>query len=372
MRRSLLLFLALAGISLHAQAQTLTPSATASLLTCGPGADFYTSFGHSALRITDTALGLDLVYNYGCFDFNTPHFYWRFTRGSLDYCLCRTTMADFLADYQSEGRYVYQQHLNLTPHEVSNLFLLLETNYLPDYRYYRYDILRDNCATRLRDAITAACGANPPRFADTLAPALSYRQLLHRSTADSLLWWQLGYDLLLGINADHRCTPSEAMFHPLAMQAIVAQSRRASAPLAAPSQLLTPATRTPLHRSFPPLVATTLLFLAVALLTWRCPRLLWLDRTLFTLAGIAGLFLLFMWFGTSHYCTGWNLNILWLSPLLLLVAIRLGHSPRWALWLQEAAFAAAAVWVLACGLSIAIFPLILTLALRTAIQFKRP
>ena len=69
--------------SAKAQELPLSPTATASVITCGPGNDFYTTFGHSALRITDTARGLDLIYNYGTFDFDTPHFYWKFAKGQL-------------------------------------------------------------------------------------------------------------------------------------------------------------------------------------------------------------------------------------------------------------------------------------------------
>ena len=86
----------------------------------------------------------------------------------------------------------------------------------------------------------------------------------------------------------------------------------------------------------------------------------------FVLAGMIGLVLCFMWFGTDHYSTAWNLNILWASPLLILIAIRLQHSPRWALWLQLGCFVAAAVWVVVCGLSVSILPVILMLALRVA------
>ena len=96
--------------------------------------------------------------------------------------------------------------------------------------------------------------------------------------------------------------------------------------------------RPPLKRSFPPLAAFALALAAVAALTvWggrRGWRLAWLDRTLYIVAGLIGLFLLFMWFGTDYYCTKWNYNLLWASPLLLLIAIRLEYSPRWALWLQ--------------------------------------
>ena len=134
----------------------LSETATASVLTCGPGDDFYTTFGHSAIRICDTAQGLDLVYNYGTFDFNTPHFYWKFMRGQLNYMLGRSSFEAFMEEYIYYGRAVWEQRLNFTPREVNNLYLLLEQNYLPEYRHYRYDFFRDNCATRVRDMVDLA------------------------------------------------------------------------------------------------------------------------------------------------------------------------------------------------------------------------
>ena len=130
-------------------------------------------------------------------------------------------------------------------------------------------------------------------------------------------------------------------------------------------------TREPLRRSFPPIVVFSLLFVAVALLSWRhlWPR--WADRVLFIIAGVVGLFLIFMWVGTDHWCTKWNLNILWASPLLILIAIRHKRSPLWGLWLQEACFLLAAAWVVVCGLSLALLPIILTLALRVAFLIPR-
>jgi len=106
-------------------------------------------------------------------------------------------------------------------------------------------------------------------------------------------------------------------------------------------------------------------------MTWKGWRRPWMDRVLFVLAGLVGLFLVFMWVGTDHYCTQWNLNILWANPLLILVAIRLERSPRWSLWLLDACFAVAAVWVLWCGLAPAILLLIVTLALRTSVHLFR-
>ena len=374
MKRVLLLFVSLLALSVNAQ--VLSDDATASVLTCGPGNDFYTSFGHSAVRITDSVKGLDVVYNYGTFDFDTPHFYWKFMRGQLNYCLSRTTYDDFIAEYQWEGRPVSEQLLTFEAGQVQNLFILLETNYLPQYRYYRYDFLRDNCATRVRDVIYSAWAMDT--VLQRQSEPMSYRQMLTTCLKDSLEWWRLGVDLLFGLPTDHRCTAPERMFLPAEMEAELAQCTTSevwTAPaIVEPSRHLLVTRRTPLKASFPPVIAFSLLFAAIALLslsTFHFPLLTFIDRFLFILAGICGLFLCFMWFGTDHYCTAWNLNILWLSPLLILIAIRLGRSPRWALWLQEAMFLVAAVYVVVCDLSVAIIPLILMLMLRVGVLIVR-
>lgn len=359
---------------LWAQNLPLSETATASVLTCGSGNDFYTTFGHSALRICDPATGLDIVYNYGTFNFNTPHFYWKFTRGRLDYMLGRSSFESFMYEYQEEGRAVWEQRLALTSQEVNNLFLLLEQNYLPEYRHYRYDFFRDNCATRVRDMVNSSLVHR-----DTLmlrkANPISYRQLIAMPLKHNLEWWRLGIDMLFGLPADHRCTSVERMFLPIEMMAeyksINVRSDGVCLELFFPPIQLLDETREPLSRSIPPVAVFSLLFGAVAILTWRNLMPRWADIVLFVFAGVVGLFLLFMWFGTDHYCTAWNLNILWASPLLLLIAIRLERSPRWALWLQEACFMAAAVWVLWCHLIPALLPIILMLAIRVASLIKR-
>ena len=378
MKKILLLFLLLMSLALNAQ--VLSDSATASVLTCGAGEDFYTSFGHSAIRITDPVKGLDLVYNYGTFDFGTPHFYWKFMRGQLDYQLSRTSYAEFIDEYEWYSRPVSEQRLTFESGQVQNLFLLLETNYLPEYRHYRYDFLRDNCATRVRDIVYSAWAQDT--VLQRTAEPRSYRQLLATCLKDSMEWWHLGIDLLFGLPTDHRCSAPERMFLPAEMEAELAQCTTTgiwTAPaIVEPSHALLTKGRTPLKASFPPVVAFALLLAVIAVLTVCAHRFSFkpvvfnvIDRVLFIVAGLCGLFLCFMWFGTDHWCTQWNLNILWLSPLLILIAIRLGRSPRWALWLQEAMFFVAAVWVVWCGLSVAIIPLIIMLMLRVAVLLFR-
>ena len=352
--------------------QELSVYATASVLTCGPGNDFYTTFGHTAIRITDPELGIDYVYNYGTFDFNTPNFYWKFMRGQLDYKLARTSFERFIEEYRFEGRAVWEQPLCFEYGQLQNLYILLETNLLPEYRYYKYDFFRDNCATRPRDVIYSAWAM------DTLlqrqAPMRSYRRLVTDNLRDTLEWWRLGIDLLFGLPADHRCTAPERMFLPMELMAEYAATGVSgiwTGPglVDEPQQLLADS-REPLGRSFPPEAAFGMLLAVLSLLTAVSRRsqgvgtaLRVVNRVLFVVAGLIGLFLCFMWFGTDHYCTAWNLNILWASPLLILVAIRMERSPRWALWLQLACFVAAAVWVVVCGLAPAVLIIIIILAL---------
>ena len=53
-----------------------------SILTCAQGEDLYATFGHSAIRVTDSVHHSDIVYNYGTFNFNDPDFYLKFVNVS--------------------------------------------------------------------------------------------------------------------------------------------------------------------------------------------------------------------------------------------------------------------------------------------------
>lgn len=379
MRRAFLLFLSFCLMFIaRGQELRLSEGARASVITCGAGDDFYTSFGHSAIRICDSANGIDWVYNYGTFDFNTPHFYWKFMRGQLNYSLGRFSYESFMAEYRMEGRAVWEQTLNFDSTELANLFVALEWNYEPSNRDYAYDFFRDNCATRVRDMVYAHCGKRKVECGERKEESrMSYRDYLHLAMKDKLEWWALGVDLLLGLPADHRCSTDETMFYPLVMQQEFSEATRSGKPLVGPSRQLLAETRGEVPDSFPPFVVFSLLF-ALVVVAHLCDRRFniqfsifnFITRLLFVVAGLIGLFLLFMWFGTNHYCTEWNLNILWASPLLILVAIRMERSPRWALWLQLAMFAGALVWVVWCHLSVALIPIILTLALCTGLILK--
>lgn len=89
-------------------------SVEVSLITCSPGSEIYSLFGHTAIRYRNTNKNIDVVFNYGMFNFNKPHFIFRFILGQTDYELGVEEYQDFQTNYSYENRSVEEQVLNLT------------------------------------------------------------------------------------------------------------------------------------------------------------------------------------------------------------------------------------------------------------------
>lgn len=314
----------------------LGDSAFASLLTVGAGDEFYEVFGHTALRFCDSANNIDLVFNYGSFDDFEDNFYLKFARGKLNYCVIAQYFNDFIFEYTYFGRQVWEQRLMLTDDELRSLFHALVVNVQPENMYYAYDFFRDNCATRVHDMVVDNLkgrslilppGIPEPRKRTTL------RDLVHKYTNGVMPWWQTGIDILLGARCDRPINREQHLFAPIEMMNqydTIALSDGAR--VAGGTTVLLSDTREP-QRALPsPTLVTGLLLAAVVLLSVMALRrgwkLLWLDGTLFTLAGLTSLLLLFLWFGSDHWCTKWNMNLLWANPLLLFLLARLRKPNR--------------------------------------------
>ena len=192
-----------------------------SLLTCAPGSEIYALFGHTALRYQNFSDQTDLVFNYGMFSFNTPHFVFRFVKGETDYQLGITPYPYFESEYALRGSSVYEQELNLTPAEKWKLLSLLEENYRPENREYRYNYFYDNCTTRARDQIERSIDGTVvyPEGKE----GKTFRSIVHEFTAGSS-WDELGIDLCLGAEADKPIDSRLQMFAPFYMRDFAAQA----------------------------------------------------------------------------------------------------------------------------------------------------
>ncbi|MFC5408967.1 DUF4105 domain-containing protein [Larkinella bovis] len=321
-------FLSFLSPFLHSSfSQTLSPQSKASLITVAPGDDLYSSFGHTAIWISDPLYGIDRVYNYGTFDFRTGNFYIKFLRGTLPYILSVYEMPRMVYGSQLENRSVKEQVLNLSAAQRQRLFTLLETNALPENREYRYKFYYDNCATRPRDMIARAC-ADSLRFPNVVDSTRSYRDWMNDYLTRQP-WARMGMNLGIGYPADEKTSSWEAMYLPdnVFIEAERAQLKTAdggTTPLVSSSQFLFRAVTVEESNAFltyllsPDFVFAALL-VVVFLITRRQQkqqsRGVWLDRWLFGFSGVWGWFLVFLWFFTDHGVTTWNPAVLFLMPL---------------------------------------------------------
>lgn len=307
-------------------------SLTFSLITCGQGSEIYSLFGHTAIRCQDHRRGTDVVFNYGMFDFDTPHFVLRFALGKTDYQLGVSSFSRFCAFYAYDGRSVHEQVLNLAPQEKLRLRQLLEENYRPENRQYRYNFFFDNCATRPRDLIEKAVEGTI-RYArpmDEPLEQVSFRTLLHRYSSHSP-WSRLGMDLCMGLGADRPITRREMEFVPFCLRDDFGEAR-ITAPDGRERPLVVheavwvdlPETATgPQATDWPLWLSLLLLIGVVAPLTCRATlrrsRPSWLPDVL-TLApaGLAGCILAFLACLSSHPCVDSNWLLLAFHPLHLL------------------------------------------------------
>lgn len=358
------------------QVQVPGEGAYASVLTCGPGNEFYESFGHSALRICDTANGTDIVFNYGMFSFDEPNFYLKFAGGQLNYFVSAQTFENFILEYQYFGRSVYEQRLRLTPSELQTLYEALETNALPENKYYLYDFFRDNCATRVRDKVDESLDGRTILNDSLPADAATYRDLVYKYTDSTLLWWRLGVDLLLGARCDRPMTAAQYMYIPMEMMMQLDTLLTADGTtLTEPAVQLLTEKRVPMKKSVSPTMCFWLLFTIVLLLTLLARRkgwrLLWLDGIIYGVAGLVGLLLTYMWLGSDHWCTKANPNLLWANPLMLILLLRLRHrNPATVLVVACCLLAALVGWALPpIHFNSAVLPIILMLLVRLADRF---
>ena len=189
----------------------LSKDATISILTCSPGNELYSLFGHTGIRVVDKANNMDIVFNYGTFDFATQGFYFKFARGLLPYQLSCSEFRRFLSSYIYDGRSVYSQTLNLDSIQKQYLMDLLVENYEPANREYLYNFLYDNCSTRVRDIIEKSTGNQITWIAQPSTK--SFWNLLDEYLGRSP-WIQWGIHTILGSPATSTATIREQMFLP--------------------------------------------------------------------------------------------------------------------------------------------------------------
>jgi hypothetical protein len=327
-----LIKLVLAGLlltlSVVSNAQQITPNAKISLLTCSSGEELYSTFGHSAIRVKDTTTGQDIVFNYGVFDFDTPHFYWKFVRGKLMYQLAIQSTYRFIQVYNYEGRSVKEEKFNLTRDEKAKLIHYLKKNYKPENRYYLYDFFYKNCSSIIWDVVKPRINTEL-YFDSTAYHPKTFRQMLH-PPLEKMPWSKFGIDIALGLPADKTAGFIEQMFLPSYLSKNMSNTLRSKPTNGSKQLLLEEKTLVEKKQNnsftnfFTPSIVfwgIFLLFMVFTLLIPKSKTTKTADYIFFSLQGLLGLLLLFLWFGTDHSAMNTNMNLFWANPIALILVV---------------------------------------------------
>ena len=303
-----------------------------SLLTCTPGEELYSTFGHSAFRVIDSNSVTDIVYNYGTFNFDDDGFYLKFVQGKLLYYVSTEYFRDFKYLYQSTNRGITEQVLNLTESEKISIRNFLNNNLSEENKFYKYDFFFDNCTTRLRDILKKQ---QDTTFTKTFVMPVgstfrnAIHQYLNKSHKD---WSKLGIDILLGRPCDAVMTAGQMQFLPDNLMKGLDSSHHHN--ILSKQNLYSITDEGSKKPFLAPFTFFSLLLVAVFLIGLSKSRsaiifLQGFDGLLFFLTGTLGFILIFMWTGTDHQMCKYNFNLLWAWPTHAFVAFFVNSKKSW-------------------------------------------
>ena len=315
----LLFFLFTFGFQSYAQIP-LSEKAEVSVLTCGTGPEVYALFGHTAIRVNDPEKNLDIVYNYGMFDFRTPNFIGKFTKGDLQYFMGTSTYLDFLSQYQYDQRSVFEQRLNIPFEKKQELFDNLNRNLLSEDRQYTYKFIDRNCTNMAVDIINKTLGGTIIyKRKDT---RFTYRETLY-PYFDGHFYEQLGTSIIFGTKVDQKAT---LLFLPFELMESLKVTKYKDLLLAGECKTLIDFKKDETNALWWNNIYTYLIFLAVVVLMNRKT----LNSVYFLLLGLIGLFFSVAGMYSLHQELAWNYNVLLFNPIFLpLLFFYVRNNQKW-------------------------------------------
>ncbi len=281
----------------------------------------YTIFGHTAIRIFNPSEKIDKVYNYGTFDFDSPNFMYRFVKGETDYSISVDDFRFFKYHYTVGRSTVVEQILDIPSKEKEEIINFLTINMQPQNKEYRYNYFFDNCTTRPRDIIEKYCGGK--LVYEKNEKDITIRDLIHECTAP-YPWTNFGIDLIIGSGADSTISKRTELFLPVELMKALNKayvendSLQQHSIVSSKKTIINTEPITSKSWSNPMrlgiiMVIHCLVFAIVGCFIKRSFRFFF--ALMFLNAAIAGCIVAFMTFISSHPCTSYNWNLLWVHPL---------------------------------------------------------
>lgn len=291
------------------QSPRLSPNTEVSVFTCGRGEELYSTFGHTALRIKDPINQLDVVFNYGYFDFRTENFYFKFVKGDLQYFMNVTSYEDFVFEYQNDQREVIEQTLNLPLFKKQELFDALNKDLQSEKRFYTYKFIDRNCTTMIVEKINELYGKEEIQKVDD--KSISYRTLLY-PYFENYFWYKLGINIVFGAKTDAK---AEKLFLPKELMHSLEKAKFDGKPLVSGTKTVVIGENIEPQFSF----INSIYLVCVILLIVIIINKRFLFQSYLFICGLLGLALCLIGFYSDHQELLWNYNALLFNPLFVLV-----------------------------------------------------
>jgi len=309
LKKSFLFLMAFFTFVCHSQNQKLSQNTKVSIFTCDRGQELYSTFGHTALRIQDPIHNLDVVYNYGCFDFRTENFYLKFVKGDLQYYMNATSYDEFIFEYKLDQRKVIEQTLDLPLEKKQELFDALNKSLFSEQRYYTYKFIDRNCTTMVTEKINALFGQQKIRKVDPVT--LSYRSLLY-PYFENYFWYKLGINIVFGAKTDGNAVQ---LFLPIELEHSLDKAVVDGKPLVTKKEIVVQGNNfEPKHT-----VINSIYFVCFILLILIVLNNKYIMLSYLFISGLLGLLFCMIGLYSEHQEVLWNYNALLFNPLLVLL-----------------------------------------------------
>lgn len=296
------------SISSFGQNILLSKNARVSVITCDTGNESYSLFGHTAVRIADTDNNLDVVYNYGAFDFATPNFVAKFAKGDLQYFAVAHSFSDFMSQYTYEQRSVFEQELIIPAISKQKLFDNLNTVLASEERYYTYKFIDRNCTSMVVEILNKTLGSDVIfKKSDT---DKTYRTILYPHF-DNFFYQKLGTSVIFGKKVDEYGT---RIFLPFELLKSLEQTQFENHPISKESKTLLEFKKEAPSSWWDNFYIFALLLGFIVIINKKSIDLFYISTM-----GLLGLFFGFMGFYSFHEELAYNYNILLFNPFLLVL-----------------------------------------------------
>lgn len=307
LKKVFLLLLLVFSFPAFSQNPKLTENTQVSIFTCGRGEQLYSTFGHTALRIKDEANELDIVFNYGAFDFRTENFYLKFVKGDLQYFMNVTSFEDFILEYQIDEREVIEQTINISLAQKQELLDALGKSLNSSEKYYTYKFIDRNCTTMVADKVSGLLGQ--AQFQKVDDKTLSYRAVLY-PYFENYFWYKLGINIIFGAKTD---AEAEKLFLPVELMNSLDKATVGGKALVTNKKTILKGTDIkPVFSFFNSIYTIIAFFIVLIVINKR-----WLFLTYLFIAGLLGVFLCSVGLYSQHQEVLWNYNALLFCPLFL-------------------------------------------------------